>query len=227
MAGDYIPDGDARFDAWQSNFVTYVNDHLADLGLVAADVAGLNGSAASWTGDYPAHGAAQSAARAATEAKQRARNQLKAMIRPLVRRLQAEQQVDDGERASMGITVPDRVATPVGAPTTRPVVRVDSGRRLQHTVHFADEATPTRRAKPSGVIGAEIWVKVAELQAGVSAPPTDPSELKYLSMDTRSPYVAKFPGSDGGKTAHYMLRWMSTTGDKGPWSETASATIGA
>ena len=30
MAGDYIPDGDARFDAWQSNFVTYVNDHLAD-----------------------------------------------------------------------------------------------------------------------------------------------------------------------------------------------------
>lgn len=42
MAGDYIPDGDARFDAWQGNFVTYVNDHLADLGLVAADVAGLN-----------------------------------------------------------------------------------------------------------------------------------------------------------------------------------------
>ena len=49
MAGDYIPDGDARFDAWQGNFVTYVNDHLGNLGLVAADVAGLNGSAASWS----------------------------------------------------------------------------------------------------------------------------------------------------------------------------------
>ena len=104
---------------------------------------------------------------------------------------------------------------------------MDSGRRLRHTLHFADEATPTRRAKPSGVIGAEIWVKVAELQMGVASPPTDPSELTYLSMDTRSPYVARFPGADGGKTAHYMLRWMSTTGDKGPWSETASATIGA
>ncbi len=38
-----------------------------------------------------------------------------------------------------------------------------------------------------------------------------------------------YPGSgeDGGKTAHYMLRWVATTGEKGPWRETASATIGA
>lgn len=35
------------------------------------------------------------------------------------------------------------------------------------------------------------------------------------------------PGEDGGKTAHDMLRWTATTGEKGPWSETASATIGA
>ncbi len=34
-------------------------------------------------------------------------------------------------------------------------------------------------------------------------------------------------GEDGGQTAHYMLRWVSTGGEKGPWSETASATIGA
>ena len=33
--------------------------------------------------------------------------------------------------------------------------------------------------------------------------------------------------ADGGQTAHYMLRWVSTSGEKGPWSETASATIGA
>ena len=29
------------------------------------------------------------------------------------------------------------------------------------------------------------------------------------------------------QTAHYMLRWINTKGDKGPWSETASATTGA
>ena len=31
----------------------------------------------------------------------------------------------------------------------------------------------------------------------------------------------------GGKTAHYMLRWVKTSGEKGPWSETVSATITA
>ena len=227
MPRDYIPDGDARFHAWQNSFVAYVNDHLVDLGLSAADVAGLNAGAATWTGDYPAHTAAQAAGRAARQAKDQARDALKVDVRALVRRLQASPNVDDGERAAMGITVPDRVPTPAGPPTTRPVVRVDTGQRLRHTIHFADEATPTRRLKPSGVMGAEIWVKVAEPQGGQAPPPSGPSELKFLSLATRTPQVAEFPGADGGKTAHYMLRWIATTGEKGPWSETASATIGA
>ena len=33
MANDYIPRPDAQFHARRNNFVTYVNGHLADLGL--------------------------------------------------------------------------------------------------------------------------------------------------------------------------------------------------
>ncbi len=58
-------------------------------------------------------------------------------------------------------------------------------------------------------------------------PPNDPGELIFLLPSTRTPAVAEFIGPDGGKTAHYMLRWPSTCGEAGPWSETASATIGA
>ncbi len=35
MADDYIPRPDARFRAWQSDFVTHVNGHLADSGPAA------------------------------------------------------------------------------------------------------------------------------------------------------------------------------------------------
>ena len=35
MGNDYIPRLDARFHAWQNNFVTYVNGPLADLELAA------------------------------------------------------------------------------------------------------------------------------------------------------------------------------------------------
>jgi len=36
-----------------------------------------------------------------------------------------------------------------------------------------------------------------------------------------------FPSAEAGKTAYYALRWMSTRGEKGPWSEVASATVAA
>jgi hypothetical protein len=42
-----------------------------------------------------------------------------------------------------------------------------------------------------------------------------------------TPYTADFDGADGAKQAHYMLRWVNTRGETGPWSETATATIGA
>ena len=58
-------------------------------------------------------------------------------------------------------------------------------------------------------------------------PPCRTSALAFLAVDTRTPYVAAFDGADAGKTAHYMLRWVNSRGETGPWTETASATIGA
>ena len=70
--------------------------------------------------------------------------------------------------------------------------------------------------------------RVAESRSPRKDPaPLDPNELTYLATDTRTPYVAAFAGADANKVAHYMLRWKSTRGEPGPWSETASATIGA
>ena len=34
-------------------------------------------------------------------------------------------------------------------------------------------------------------------------------------------------GEDGGKLAHYLLRWVNTKGETGPWGQVASATIPA
>ena len=47
-----------------------------------------------------------------------------------------------------------------------------------------------------------------------------------LAVDMRTPST-DFDGADGGKQAHYMLRWVNTRGETGPWSETATARIGA
>ncbi|NOT00490.1 MAG: hypothetical protein HOP29_07670 [Phycisphaerales bacterium] len=221
MANDYIPRADAEFDGWQANFVAYANAHLADLGLVAGDIAPVLTATAEWGTAYAAHVSAAAAAHAARQTKDGRRSSLEALIRGLVRRLQAGPAVDDAERQALGITVRDAVPTIAGPPVTRPVVRVEPGQRLRHVVAFTDEATPTRTARPAGVMGAEVWVKIG------GPPPVDPGECTFLALDTRTPYMAEYSGADGNKTAHYLLRWVSTRGDKGPWSETASATIGA
>lgn len=220
---DYIPAPDAEFNAWQENFMAYATANAAALGLdPVADVAPLTAAQTTWTGDYPGHVAAQNAAQAARVSKDAARAGYVSLIRSVVRRLQASPDVDDSERSALGITVPDSDPTPSGPPTSRPIVAVRCDQRLQHTVDFMDETTPTRKAKPPGVLGAEIWVKVGD------PPPIDPNtELNFLGLDTRTPYLAEFAGADGSKMAHYMLRWVNSTGEKGPWSETASATISA
>jgi hypothetical protein len=106
-----------------------------------------------------------------------------------------------------------------GLPPTRPAPTVLARQRLAHASWFDEEELPTKKAKPAVAIGAEIWLKIGD------TPPADPSELSFLALDTNTPYLAQYTGAPAGKKAQSMLRWVSTRGDKGPWSETASPTI--
>ena len=46
-------------------------------------------------------------------------------------------------------------------------------------------------------------------------------------MTTRPSFRAEFKAGEGGKTAVYMLRWVITQGENGPWSEIMTATVAA
>ena len=99
---------------------------------------------------------------------------------------------------------------------SRPVGIVNTSHRLRHEIRFFDQATPsppfsTARAKPAP--------HSAPTQSSVLSPFT------FVFFDTASPYTAEFEGTDAGKTAYYILRWVTTRGEKGPWSETVAATI--
>lgn len=217
---DYIPGPDANFQAWQTNFVTYANANLAALGLVAADMTPVTTAQTAWQTAFPAHVTAANAAKAAKQAKDEARASYVSTIRPLVRRLQASTVVNDSEKAALGINVA-ATPSPIGPPTTSPLCSIECGQRLQQTLRFVDSATPTRKAKPAGVLGVEIWNKVG------TTPPTGESDLRFVAVDTNAPFIMSFDAADGGKTNYVWMRWVSPTGERGPWSEQAQATIAA
>jgi hypothetical protein len=145
----------------------------------------------------------------------------------------------------MGITVSGTSRTPGGGPTTRPLAIVDGAQRLTHQLRLVDESTPTRRARPAGVLGAEVWVRFAEANGQIengqmvklkaedgpnspsAAAAGDPANFTFLTMTTKPSFRATFKPAEGGKTAIYMARWVNTRGEKGPWSELAMATVAA
>jgi len=224
MAHDYIPRPDGDFSAYSKHYYEAVEKFYNVQGLDPNDLADLKKALDTWNAAYPAHVAAQQKAEGARAAKQNARAALEAEIRPVTNFVQGYTKTTDADRATIGITVRDTSRTPSPTPTTRPLVSVDPGTRLTHELRLVDEGSPTRRGKPPGVSGAEVWVKL--IDAGQPAP-TDPAVLSFLTLTTRPSVRTDFRAADGGKTAVYMLRWVNTRGEKGPWSEICSATVAA
>ncbi|MBI3945553.1 MAG: hypothetical protein HY321_06525 [Armatimonadetes bacterium] len=219
MPSDYIPDSDAEFDAWQAQFVTYASSHATPLGLTADQITALTSAQTTWNGLYAEHVQARNWAMGARENKDESRAALEQRLRALTAQIQIAPGATDSMRAALGITIRDTTPTPVPAPTTRPVAQIDSSQRLRHVIAFADEGTPTSRAKPAGVTGCQVWVKLGD------PAPSDPKEMSYLATDTRTPYTVDFEAEEAGKRAYYMLRWVNTRGEPGPWGAMVTATV--
>lgn len=227
---DFLPDAAGAFDAWQENFVAYAVAHSKELGLSVEDVDELVERRNDWKKRYGQLAAARAAYAEAAAAKARAMKDLKSQIRTLTSRIQDSAATTDAMRAALGITIRDSVLTPVDVPTSVPVVSVDTSERLRHTLHFSDSQMPTRRAKPKGVIGAEIWVQVGE--AATTSQITNHQvtnaldSFTFVKLATRTPALVEFSGADAGQMASYVLRWVNTRGERGPLSAVATATVG-
>jgi len=228
---NYIPRPDGDFSAWANHYYDAVEKWYSVQGFDKDLLAALKKALDTWQSLYPAHVTAQQRAEGARQAKDQARAELEREIRPVTNFVQGYPKTTDADRATIGIRVRIEGGPPSPTPTSRPLARVESGNRLTHTLRFTDESTPTRRAKPKGVQGAEVWLALAD--ANTPAPPLNSTapggadSYKFLSLSSRGNLNAAFTAADAGKTAYYALRWVSTRGEKGPWSEVAAATVAA
>jgi len=148
----------------------------------------------------------QAAASASIQQKDVARVPLEAQI-STIRNIAKANHTTEAAMAALGIP---QGSSPAPANATRPIGRVDTGQRLQHTISWTDEATPDNKKKPRGTMGAEIYCKLD------GPPPTDPSECTFVAIDSATPYLITYAGGDAGKMAHYMLRWRMSDGHHRP-----------
>jgi len=217
---DFVPSADADFNVFQAGVVSDTQTNATAWGILAADITALVALQLIWTNAYAKASNKQNRTTADVQAKNDARaNYEKALRKFIAQWLSNNPKVPDAERQRMGLTIKSGAHTAVGTPTSSPIATVDFSTRLQHALPFVDENTPTTKAKPDGVHGCEIWIKL-----GNPAPVND-SELSFLGVCTRSPYTVSFKGDDAGKTAYYWLRWVNSKGQQGPWSSPVNAMV--
>ncbi|MBX3294187.1 MAG: hypothetical protein KF762_00505 [Acidobacteria bacterium] len=181
----------------------------------AGVVAQLTAERNTFETDLTAHVAAQAAAKSATATKEASRDVLEAAIRS-IRNIAKAGGTSQADMDALGIpsssgAAPSNATVPAGA--------IDTSERLRHTISWTDAASLDNKRKPRGTMGCEIWLKLD------GPPPVDEKECTFLTLDSKTPYLAEYSGTDAGKMAHYLLRWRMNDGSVSAWGETVSATI--
>ncbi|MEZ6124654.1 MAG: hypothetical protein R3C49_16015 [Planctomycetaceae bacterium] len=216
-----VPGPLSEFEQFVQNLLKQLEDHPDAYHVDAGLVIRLTNGFADLRARILQATEARDAAKAATEAKDAVRASLEEVTRTVVRLIQADPAVTDEAKLEAGIRPHKTSRTPVPPPHTAPIGNVMATDRLEHTLSISDAATPTRRARPAGVSGCELYLCISD------AAPTDPAMYRMVRFATRTPETITFDAADGGKTANYLLRWMNGKGEFGPWSQVVSATIPA
>jgi len=217
---DYVPQTDAEYNVWQFNLIKFLSENATAWGIPGEVIASLTVVQAHWTRAYDKASNKQNRTSADVVTKNEAGNEYTKEIRDTVQQwLVRNPKVADADRVRMGITVRTNTHTSVPPPSTFPVGSVDFSLRLQHTISFYDQASAHSNAKPAGVIGCEIYLKVD------GEAPKSMEEMNFQGTCTASPFTVKFDATKAGKIAWYWLRWINRKGEAGPWSVVVSAMI--
>jgi len=222
MAGDYVPHSEATFQIWARVFVEFLEDHAVELGLTPEQMAELHAQQAEFESAHANHITAQNAAKAARADKDAAKKDFTANLRRMAMMAQASPSISSADRRGVGLSTGEpRWSPSITQANESPYAIVDISSKLCHTLRIRNR-TPhgVQKARPVDALGCELWRKVGEAPEGFE-------DMEYIGLVVHSPFILQYPGADGGKQAHYALRWISTKGERSTWSEIRSATIAA
>jgi hypothetical protein len=113
--------------------------------------------------------------------------------------------------------------TPTPIPGTRPSVKVVTVAGRNVALLVTDELTPTRRARPVGYAGYEIFSWVAS--SGNETPPADLEKWRYEGQSTRAEATIGYNAEDVGRTVIIVARWFNRKGQVGPVSDPVIAVV--
>lgn len=215
-----IPTKDADVNAFSTQVSNYLNTgtNATRLGVDTNQVKGLGTDKADWDKYYPLSQDPNTRTKLITSHKDSAKKQLRKRIKQIFDDIPASKLTDD-DKAVFGMVINGQSGnTSKAQPDVAPQSKLTHKNNLEHRFNFYNPATG-KAGKPEGVHAVEVWRKIE------GDAPTDEKELLYVGYSTRNPYIVVYTLADAGKKIHYMLRYVNSKGEPGPWSGVISSIV--
>jgi hypothetical protein len=208
----YIPAKNANLLAWGLNFSTLITAAPATYGLIAGDATAIAAQYATLAADYALITSPTTKTATTVMNFGNAKVTALALWRSYAQAIANNAGVSSANKIAVGVNPRTSTPVPITAPTTNPVLVVQSASTAGIIVRYRDSvASVSVKAKPYGVIGMLLYAKASATVI------TDPTTLSYEGTQTKSPLTLSMPAT-AGMTVYMAGRWVTKKGLIGPWS---------
>jgi hypothetical protein len=212
MGNSFFTGTDHQLYTGSQAFSTKISATPTAYGLVAAQATAYAALNTAYSTAYLAAIDPLTRTRAAVATKKQAKVNLKAMASDLAKIINGTPTVTDAQKIDLGLNVRATPA-PIPPPTVRPGMDLISvvGRIVK--VHIHDSASSTKRGKPAGVLGANVYSFVGTTY------PTDPAAWLFEGSTTKNTFDVLFPNTvANGAQVWICATWFNKTTQTGPVS---------
>lgn len=227
QSGPYMPDDDFGLVSWMRNFARKIEAQPGKYGLSTGDASVIVNAYEQYQQAFERTQDPTMRTPSAIAEKDAARNSARGTMRTYAAIIRANLGVDNQSLVNLRLTPRNASRRSIKAPATAPVIQVRAAFPLVHEMTYHDESTSTTRRKPYGVTLLEMHWWVIEPGSQVHPDRLDPLAAPNRRAFTKTPFMVEHSADDAGKTAVYFARWMTGTGQTGPWSVPCWFTIAA
>jgi hypothetical protein len=218
---DFLPRREALLLQWAKNFDQRIHSAPEDYALTVEQADEFRAAFELFAGWYQLSRQPTTRTPSGLLAKDEAKAAMVRLTRALAGSVRGAMGVSDQLRFGLGLTVRRGRASRIGPPAAAPQVRVEPivGRSAVR-VRLVDAESPTRIAKPKGVMGATLFTLVSE------QPPDASSQWVFSRNTTRTTAEIDFPHPlPPGAQVWVTTFWINPTSQRGPASAPVSTRV--
>jgi hypothetical protein len=207
MSKNFYSSTEERLAEGATNLVVTIGNSAAQYGLTSQIVADYDALAGNFSGKLRIARTPATRTPVAIEEKDIAKAALRSATLNIARIITATPTVTNAQLRALELTQRS-TRSPKPVPSVAPMVEVVSVSGRLVTLRIHDAASSTKRGKPAGAMGANIYTYVG------SDAPNNPAEYVYKGQATRSTTQVLFPDTvPSGATVWFAACWYNARGE--------------